>query len=139
MAPTQWQLSYKTIVKGNDADDTMSEHKKESIRMKARYLAQAYRIALDSMPYKTWNDCCQETINQLAAVHIRYIKMQEFWRGGRSYWMTPEEREQTRKDQYGSTMIQKEYSKPQLIEMLERERGIMSPKGNRQQIWDMAQ
>ena len=55
------------------------------------------------------------------------------------YWMTPEEREQTRKDQYGSTMIQKEYTKPQLIEMLERERGIMSPKGNRQQIRDMAQ
>jgi hypothetical protein len=43
-------LSYKTIVKGNDADNTMSEHKKDSIRMKARYLAQAYQIALDSMP-----------------------------------------------------------------------------------------
>jgi hypothetical protein len=55
------------------------------------------------------------------------------------YWMTPEEREKTRKDQYGSTMIQKEYTKPQLIEMLERERGIISPKGNRQQIRDMAQ
>jgi hypothetical protein len=56
-------LSYKTIVEGNNTDKTMSEHKKESIRMKARYLAQAYRIALDSMPYKTWNDCCQEAIN----------------------------------------------------------------------------
>ncbi len=67
-------LSYKTIVEGNDADDTTSEYKKESTRMKARYLGQAYRIALDSMPYKTWNDCCQEAINQLAAVHIRYIK-----------------------------------------------------------------
>jgi hypothetical protein len=52
----------------------MSEYKKESTRMKARYLGQAYQIALDSMPYKTWNDCCQEAINQLAAVHIRYIK-----------------------------------------------------------------
>ena len=67
-------LPYETIVEGNDADDTMSEHKKESIRIKARYLAQAYRIALDFMPYKTWNDCCQEAINQLAAVHSRYIK-----------------------------------------------------------------
>ena len=68
-------LSYKTIVEGNDADDTMSEYKKESTRMKARYLGQAYRFALDSMPYKTWNDCCQEAINQLAAVPaIRYIK-----------------------------------------------------------------
>jgi hypothetical protein len=68
-------LSYKTIVKGNDADNTISEYKKESTQMKARYLGQAYRIALDSMPYKTWNECCQEAINQLAAVHIRYIKM----------------------------------------------------------------
>jgi hypothetical protein len=31
-------LSYKTIVEGNDADNTMSEYKKESTRMKARYL-----------------------------------------------------------------------------------------------------
>jgi hypothetical protein len=52
----------------------MSEHKKESIRMRARYLTQAYRIALDSMPYKSWHDCCQEAINALAAVGIRYIK-----------------------------------------------------------------
>ena len=28
-------LSYKTIVEGHDADDTMSEHKKEGIRIKA--------------------------------------------------------------------------------------------------------
>jgi hypothetical protein len=55
------------------------------------------------------------------------------------YWMTPEEREKTRKDQYPSTMIQKEYTKPQLIEMPEKEKVIVSPKGNRQQIWDMAQ
>jgi hypothetical protein len=34
-------LSYKTIVNGHDADDTLSEHKKELIQMKARYLAQA--------------------------------------------------------------------------------------------------
>jgi hypothetical protein len=67
-------LSYKTIVKGNDADNQMSEYKKESTRMKARYLGQTYQIALDSVPYKSWNDCCQEAINQLAAVHIRYIK-----------------------------------------------------------------
>jgi hypothetical protein len=75
-------LSYKTVVKGNDADGTMTEHKKESTRMKARYFAQFYRISLDSMPYKTWNDCCQEAINRLAAVHICHVKMQEFWRDG---------------------------------------------------------
>jgi hypothetical protein len=34
--------SYKTIVEGNATDDTMSENQKESIKMKARYLAQAY-------------------------------------------------------------------------------------------------
>jgi hypothetical protein len=54
------------------------------------------------------------------------------------YWMTPEEKEKTRKDQYGPTTTQREYTKPQLIEMLKRE-GIMSPKGNKQQIRDMAQ
>jgi hypothetical protein len=54
------------------------------------------------------------------------------------YWMTPEEKEKTRKDQYGLATTQREYTKPQLIEMLKRE-GIMSPKGNRQQIRDMAQ
>jgi hypothetical protein len=26
------------------------------------------------MPYKTWNDCCQVAINQIAAIHICYIK-----------------------------------------------------------------
>ena len=36
-------VSYKMIVKGLDADDTMCEHKKEDIQMKARYLAQASR------------------------------------------------------------------------------------------------
>jgi hypothetical protein len=66
-------LSYTTIVEGYDADHTMSEKKKASIRMKARYLAQAYRIALDSMPQKNWRDCCKEAINRLAAVHIHYI------------------------------------------------------------------
>ena len=55
------------------------------------------------------------------------------------YWMTPEEREQTRKDQYGPTIITKEYTKPQLIQLLKTERGIVSPKGNKQQIQDMAQ
>jgi hypothetical protein len=55
------------------------------------------------------------------------------------YWMMPEEIEKTRKDQYGSTMIQKAYTKPQLIEMLEKEKGIVSLKRNRQQIRDMAQ
>ena len=67
-------MSYQTIVEGNDLGDTMSETKKESIRMKARYLAQAYQIALDSMPFKSWIDCCQEAINTLAAIHICYIK-----------------------------------------------------------------
>jgi hypothetical protein len=62
------------LLEGNDADNAMSEHKKESIRMRARYLAQAYQIALDSMPHKSWHDCCQEAINALAAVHIRNIK-----------------------------------------------------------------
>jgi hypothetical protein len=66
--------SYKTIVEGLDADKTISEHKKEEIRMKARYLAHAYRIAIEEMPFTTWNDCCRDAIDQLATVHIKYIK-----------------------------------------------------------------
>jgi hypothetical protein len=54
------------------------------------------------------------------------------------YWMSPEEREQTRKYQYGTTIITKEYTKLQLIQLLERERSIVSPKGNKQKIQDMA-
>jgi hypothetical protein len=73
-------LSYKTIVEGHDADDTMSEHKKEGKRMKARYLAQTYRIAIAEMPFKTWNDCCREAINQLATVHINYINNEKVLR-----------------------------------------------------------
>jgi hypothetical protein len=53
--------------------------------------------------------------------------------------MTPEEQEQTRKDHYGTTMITKEYTKPQLIVMLQQKQGIDNPKGNKQQIKDMAQ
>jgi hypothetical protein len=67
-------LSYKPIVEGNDPDNTMSEHKKERIQMKARYLAQAYQIAIKKMPFKTWNDCCWEAINRFAAVQIHYTK-----------------------------------------------------------------
>ncbi len=67
-------VSYKMIVKGLDADNTMSEHKKEDIQMKARYLAQPYRIAIEEMPLKTWNDCCRDAIDQRATVHIKYIK-----------------------------------------------------------------
>jgi hypothetical protein len=55
------------------------------------------------------------------------------------YWMTPEEQEQTRKDHYGTTIITKEYTKPQLIEMLQQKQGIDNPKGNKQQIKDMAE
>jgi hypothetical protein len=54
------------------------------------------------------------------------------------YWMTREEQEQTRKDHYGTTVKRKEYTKPQLIEMLQQ-KGIANAKGNKQQIKDMAQ
>ena len=36
-------------------------------------------------------------------------------------------------------MKTKEYTKPQLIEMLQQKQGIDNPKGNKQQIKDMAQ
>jgi hypothetical protein len=48
--------------------------------MKARYLAQAYQIAIEEMPFKTWNECCHEAINQLASVHINYIKNEKVLR-----------------------------------------------------------
>ena len=43
----------------------------------------------------------------------------------------------TRKDQYGANALQKEYTKPQLIEMLQQ-KGI-SAKGNKQQIKNIVQ
>ena len=52
--------------------------------------------------------------------------------------MTPEEKEQTRKDRYGATTIRKEYTKSQLIEMLQQ-KGITGAKGNKQQIKNIAQ
>ena len=71
--------SYKTIVDGHDADNIMSEHKKENIRMRARYPTQAYCNTIEEMPFKTWNDCCREAIHQLATgVHINYIKNETF-------------------------------------------------------------
>lgn len=47
-------LSFKAL-----AENMMSEHKKEGTRMKARYLAQAYRIAIEEVQLKTWNDYCR--------------------------------------------------------------------------------
>jgi hypothetical protein len=52
--------------------------------------------------------------------------------------MTPEERQQTRKDHFGTTVITKEYTKPQLIKMLQQ-KGIDNPKGSKQQIKNMAE
>jgi hypothetical protein len=67
-------VSYKMIVEGLDGDKTMIEHKKEDIRMKARYPAQAYHIAIEEMPFKTLNGCRCDAIDQLATVHIKYVK-----------------------------------------------------------------
>jgi hypothetical protein len=60
-------LSYKTIVEGNDAEDTMSEHKKEGIQMKVRYLAQAYRIAIEEMPLA---DDLRQTSEHVSLFHF---------------------------------------------------------------------
>jgi hypothetical protein len=54
------------------------------------------------------------------------------------YWMTPEEREQTRKDHFGTTATTKEHTKPHLIELL-RQRGIENAKGSKKQIRNMAE
>jgi hypothetical protein len=67
-------VGYKSIVAGHDADDSLSEHKKTEIRNKALYLAYGYKEARNEMPFKTWGDCCQDTIISLANVGITYIK-----------------------------------------------------------------
>jgi hypothetical protein len=54
------------------------------------------------------------------------------------YRMTPEERQQTRKDHSGTTVIIKEYTKPQQIKILQQ-KGIDNPKGSKQQIKNMAE
>jgi hypothetical protein len=62
-------------------------------------------------------------------LNVGDIQYMSFGTGGDEgpYWMTPKEREQTRKDQYKSTTKSKEYTKAQLTEML-REKGIEMPK-----------
>jgi hypothetical protein len=67
---------------------------------------------------------------------IQYI----FGTGGDEgpYWMMPEEREQTRKDQCKTTTKSKEYTKAQLTEMLQ-EKGLENAKGNKKQIQAIAQ
>ena len=75
-------VGYKAIVYGHDADNTLSEHKKAHIRQKALYLACAYREAREEMPYKTWNNCCQDAINIMAKAgvnHITNAKVLERW------------------------------------------------------------
>jgi hypothetical protein len=62
-------------------------------------------------------------------LNVGDVQYMSFGTGGDEgpYWMTPKEREQTRKDQYKSTTKSKEYTKAQLTEML-REKGIEMPK-----------
>jgi hypothetical protein len=54
------------------------------------------------------------------------------------YWMTAEEREQTRKDKFMATTKEKYYTKAQLTEMLQHN-GIENVKGNKQHIQGIAQ
>ena len=72
-------------------------------------------------------------------LHVGDVQYMIFWPCDNGpYWMTREEQEQTRKDHYGTTVKRKEYTKPQLIEMLQQ-KGIANATGNKQQIKDMAQ
>ena len=98
------------------------------IEEKARYLAHAYRIAIEEMSFKTWNECCREAINQLANVHIFYIKNEKVLQR----WNV----EFCQRKRF----CVKNRGKRDLPAFLEAHPiGIDNPKGNKQQIKDMAQ
>ena len=49
---------YKLVV--THSDGRFSSYDKHIIHMKCVYLRNAYRIALDNMPMKTWQYCCDK-------------------------------------------------------------------------------
>ena len=57
---------WKKIVFSHDVHDACSPTDVFVLRQKSLYLSRAYEVALDKMPFVTWNDCCQQAIEDLS-------------------------------------------------------------------------
>jgi hypothetical protein len=57
---------WKKIVYTHDVHDACSQSDVFVLRQKSLFLCRAYEVALDKMPFVTWNDCCQQAIEELA-------------------------------------------------------------------------
>jgi len=57
---------WKKIVFSHDVHDACSPSDVFVLRQKSLYLSRAYEVALDKMPFVTWNDCCQQAIEDLS-------------------------------------------------------------------------
>ena len=57
---------WKKIVFTHDVKDACSPTDVFILRQKSLFLCRAYEVALDKMPFATWNDCCQQAINELS-------------------------------------------------------------------------
>jgi len=57
---------WKKIVYTHDVHDACSPSDVFILRQKSLFLSRAYELALDKMPFATWNDCCQQAIDELS-------------------------------------------------------------------------
>ena len=52
--------SWRSVVKGGDADNFCTKSKIFEIRQRATFLCYSYQLALANMNQWTWHDCCKE-------------------------------------------------------------------------------
>lgn len=57
---------WKKIVYTHDVHDACSHSDVFILRQKSLFLCRSYELALDKMPFATWNDCCQQAIDELS-------------------------------------------------------------------------
>jgi hypothetical protein len=57
---------WKKIVYTHDVHDACSPTDVFILRQKSLFLSRAYEVALDKMPFATWNECCQQAIDELS-------------------------------------------------------------------------
>jgi hypothetical protein len=57
---------WKKIVYTHDVHDACSHTDVFILRQKSLFLCRAYELALDKMPFLTWNDCFQQSIDKLS-------------------------------------------------------------------------
>ena len=60
-------------VEKTEEDSELTYENMFYIEKKATYLRQAFTIAIEYMPDKTWQQCCEEAIQELARVEINKI------------------------------------------------------------------